>query len=165
MFSSLQALGISSLNEMQEASLKAHRETDHIILLSPTGSGKTLAFLLPLLENLAPDNTKAQAIILTPSRELALQIEQVFRSLKSGFKVVCCYGGHDINVESRSLAYTPTLIIGTPGRILDHVTRGTIDTNSISTIILDEFDKALEFGFQEDMETIFSYLPHLQKRV
>ena len=165
MFSSLQALGISSLNEMQEASLKAHRETDHIILLSPTGSGKTLAFLLPLLENLVPDNTKAQAIILTPSRELALQIEQVFRSLKSGFKVVCCYGGHDINVESRSLAYTPTLIIGTPGRILDHVTRGTIDTNSISTIILDEFDKALEFGFQEDMETIFSYLPHLQKRV
>ena len=97
---------------MQEASLKAHRETDHIILLSPTGSGKTLAFLLPLLENLAPDNTKAQAIILTPSRELALQIEQVFRSLKSGFKVVCCYGGHDINVESRSLAYTPTLIMG-----------------------------------------------------
>lgn len=83
MFSSLQALGISSLNEMQEASLKAHRETDHIILLSPTGSGKTLAFLLPLLENLAPDNTKAQAIILTPSRELALQIEQVFRSLKA----------------------------------------------------------------------------------
>ena len=165
MFSSLQALGISSLNEMQEASLKAHRETDHIILLSPTGSGKTLAFLLPLLENLAPDNTKAQAIILTPSRELALQIEQVFRSLKSGFKVVCCYGGHDINVESRSLAYTPTLIIGTPGRILDHITRGTIDTDSISTIILDEFDKALEFGFQEDMGTIFSHLPHLQKRI
>ena len=114
MFSSLQALGISSLNEMQETSLKAHRETDHIILLSPTGSGKTLAFLLPLLENLASDNTKAQAIILTPSRELALQIEQVFRSLKSGFKVVCCYGGHDINMESRSLTYTPTLIIGTP---------------------------------------------------
>ena len=115
MFSSLQALGISSLNEMQETSLKAHRETDHIILLSPTGSGKTLAFLLPLLENLDPNNTKAQAIILTPSRELALQIEQVFRSLKSGFKVVCCYGGHDINVESRSLAYTPTLIITSPG--------------------------------------------------
>lgn len=165
MFSSLQALGISSLNEMQETSLKAHRETDHIILLSPTGSGKTLAFLLPLLENLDPNNTKAQAIILTPSRELALQIEQVFRSLKSGFKVVCCYGGHDINVESRSLAYTPTLIIGTPGRILDHITRGTIDTDSISTIILDEFDKALEFGFQEDMGTIFSHLPHLQKRI
>ena len=142
MFPSLQNLGISSLNEMQETSLKAHRETDHIILLSPTGSGKTLAFLLPLLENLDPGNTKAQAIILAPSRELALQIEQVFRSLKSGFKVVCCYGGHDINEESRSLSYTPTLIIGTPGRILDHITRGTIDTNSISTIILDEFDKA-----------------------
>lgn len=161
----LQTLGISSLNEIQETSLKAHRENDHIILLSPTGSGKTLAFLLPLLENLDPDSTKAQAIILVPSRELALQIEQVFRSLKSGFKVVCCYGGHDINVESRSLSYIPTLIIGTPGRILDHITRGTIDTDSISTIILDEFDKALEFGFQEDMETIFSHLPHLQKQV
>ena len=151
----LQTLGISSLNEIQETSLKAHRENDHIILLSPTGSGKTLAFLLPLLENLDPDSTKAQAIILVPSRELALQIEQVFRSLKSGFKVVCCYGGHDINVESRSLSYIPTLIIGTPGRILDHITRGTIDTDSISTIILDEFDKPLQFGFEEDIQTIF----------
>ncbi len=165
MYPFLQSLGISSLNEMQETSLKAHQKANHIILLSPTGSGKTLAFLLPLLENLQPNNTDTQAIILTPSRELALQIEQVFRSLKSGFKVVCCYGGHDINIENRSLAYTPTLIIGTPGRIVDHITKGSIKTTSISTIILDEFDKSLEFGFQEDMETIFSHLPYLHKRV
>lgn len=165
MYPFLQSLGISSLNEMQETSLKAHQKANHIILLSPTGSGKTLAFLLPLLENLQPNNTDTQAIILTPSRELALQIEQVFRSLKSGFKVVCCYGGHDINIENRSLAYTPTLIIGTPGRIADHITKGSIKTTSISTIILDEFDKSLEFGFQEDMETIFSHLPYLHKRV
>lgn len=161
----LHTLGISSLNEMQQASLEAHREENNIVLLSPTGSGKTLAFLLPLLETLDPKNTKAQVLILTPSRELAMQIENVFRSLKSGFKVVCCYGGHDINVEIRSLSQTPTLLIGTPGRILDHVEHDTIDTDAISTVILDEFDKSLEFGFLDEMERIFSYLPHLRKRV
>lgn len=165
MYPFLQSLGISSLNEMQETSLKAHQKANHIILLSPTGSGKTLAFLLPLLENLQPNNTDTQAIILTPSRELALQIEQVFRSLKSGFKVVCCYGGHDINIENRSLAYTPTLIIGTLGRIVDHITKGSIKTTSISTIILDEFDKSLEFGFQEDMELYSLIYPIYIKRV
>ncbi len=144
--------------------LEAHKKADNIILLSPTGSGKTLAFLLPLLENLDPNETKTQAIILTPSRELAMQIEQVFRSLKSGFKITCCYGGHDINVESRSLAYTPTLVVGTPGRILDHITRGSIDSDAVSILILDEFDKSLELGFQEEMENIFFHLPHLRKR-
>ncbi|MCQ4873281.1 MULTISPECIES: DEAD/DEAH box helicase [Odoribacteraceae] len=160
----LSALGITSLNEMQQASLEAHRTTNNIVLLSPTGSGKTLAFLLPLLESLDTNESNVQALILTPSRELAMQIEQVFRSLKSGFKIVCCYGGHDINVENRSLAHTPTLVVGTPGRILDHIVHDTIATNSISTIILDEFDKSLEFGFQEDMEDIFTHLPHLRKR-
>ena len=111
----LSALGITSLNEMQQASLEAHRTTNNIVLLSPTGSGKTLAFLLPLLESLDTNESNVQALILTPSRELAMQIEQVFRSLKSGFKIVCCYGGHDINVENRSLAHTPTLVVGTPG--------------------------------------------------
>lgn len=160
----LSAIGITSLNEMQQASLEAHRTTNNIVLLSPTGSGKTLAFLLPLLESLDTNVSNVQALILTPSRELAMQIEQVFRSLKSGYKVVCCYGGHDINVENRSLAHAPTLVVGTPGRILDHIVHGTINTNSISTIILDEFDKSLELGFQEDMQDIFAHLPYLWKR-
>jgi len=160
----LSTLGITSLNEMQQTSLEAHRATNNIVLLSPTGSGKTLAFLLPLLESLDTNESNEQALILTPSRELAMQIEQVFRSLQSGFKVVCCYGGHDINVENRSLAHTPALVIGTPGRILDHIVHDTIATASITTVILDEFDKSLEFGFQDDMEDIFAHLHHLRKR-
>lgn len=160
----LSALGISSLNEIQQTSLETHRTYNNIVLLSPTGSGKTLAFLLPLLENLDTNESNVQALILTPSRELAMQIEQVFRSLQSGFKVVCCYGGHDINVENRSLAYPPALVVGTPGRILDHIMHDTITTDSVSTIILDEFDKSLEFGFLDDMKEIFAHLPHLGKR-
>ena len=161
----LKAIGITSLNEMQQASLKAHREADNIILLSPTGSGKTLAFLLPLLERLDRQEPYVQALILTPARELAMQIENVFRSLKSDFRVVCCYGGHDINVETRSLAHPPALLIGTPGRVLDHIEHETIDISTTSTVILDEFDKSLEFGFLDEMERIFSYLPNLRKRV
>ena len=161
----LKAIGITSLNEMQQASLKAHREADNIVLLSPTGSGKTLAFLLPLLESLDRQDPNVQALILTPARELAMQIENVFRSVKSDFRVVCCYGGHDINVENRSLAHPPALLIGTPGRVLDHIEHETIDISTTSTVILDEFDKSLEFGFLDEMKHIFSYLPNLRKRV
>lgn len=161
----LENIGITSLNEMQEASLRAYKKSDNIILLSPTGSGKTLAFLLPLIESLDTEKNDIQALILTPARELAMQIENVFRSLKSGLRVVCCYGGHDINVETRSLAHAPALLIGTPGRILDHIEHGTINISTVSTIILDEFDKSLEFGFLCEMERIFSYLPNLHKRV
>lgn len=162
---SLKNIGITSLNEMQETSLKAHRESDNIVLLSPTGSGKTLAFLLPLLETLDTKKPCIQALILTPARELAMQIENVFRSLKSGTRVACCYGGHDINVETRSLAHAPALLIGTPGRVLDHIEHETIDLSTTTAIILDEFDKSLELGFLDDMERIFSHLPNLRKRV
>ena len=106
----LQSLGIATLNEMQIQAIEAQRNNRDILLLSPTGSGKTLAFLLPLLEKLSSDKKEIQALILTPSRELALQIESVFRSLRSSYRVVCCYGGHDIQVEERSLVYPPALL-------------------------------------------------------
>lgn len=160
----LKNIGINSLNEMQQASLEAHRENQHIVLLSPTGSGKTLAFLLPLLDTLDPRNTDIQALIITPSRELALQIEDVFRSLKTGYKVMSCYGGHDINVEIRSLSYPPALLIGTPGRLLDHFKRGSVNGQAITTVILDEFDKSLEMGFIDEMQQIFFFLPRVTRK-
>lgn len=161
----LQSLGITALNEMQNQAIEAQQNNRDILLLSPTGSGKTLAFLLPLLERLSTDKKEIQALVLTPSRELALQIESVFRSLKSLHRVVCCYGGHDIQVEERSLAYPPALLIGTPGRLLDHIDRKNIDLKEVHTIILDEFDKSLEFGFLEEMREIFACLHGIQKRI
>ncbi|MEG0796178.1 MAG: DEAD/DEAH box helicase [Odoribacter sp.] len=158
-------LKIDALNEMQIASLQAHTTAQDLILLSPTGSGKTLAFLLPLLAALQSGNDRLQAIIITPSRELALQIESVFRSLGSGFKICCCYGGHPAAVERCSLAQPTAVVVGTPGRLLDHIEKRVVDVRAVSTIILDEFDKSLEFGFQEEMSAILEHLTGVKRRV
>jgi superfamily II DNA/RNA helicase len=161
---SLQNLRITALNAMQEAALAAAKKSD-VIVLSPTGSGKTLGFLLPLLGNLQNDVATVQALILVPSRELALQIEQVFKTMSTGFKVNCCYGGHDVKTERNNLSHPPAVLIGTPGRIAHHLRRESFSTDTIHTLILDEFDKALEFGFQEDMTYIIRQLPAVKKRM
>src|SRR6185295_11092789 len=144
-------LKISSLNAMQLASLEAGKKSQDLILLSPTGSGKTLAFLLPVLTQMDPEKSGVQALILVPSRELGLQIEQVVKLMGTGFKVNCCYGGHSTKTEKNNLEHPPALLIGTPGRIAHHLRQKNFDTHSINTLILDEFDKSLEFGFQEEM--------------
>jgi len=160
----LENLKISTLNEMQHAALNADNSRD-IILLAPTGSGKTLAFLLPLLGVLDADVPFVQALILVPSRELALQIEQVFKNMATGIKVNCFYGGHSTKIENNSLSEPAALVIGTPGRIAHHLRKESFSTDKIKTLILDEFDKSLEFGFQEDMAYIIRQLPALKKRV
>lgn len=160
----LQNLKIEAPNEMQQAALGAAEKGD-LVLLSPTGSGKTLGFLLPLLSLLNRDISGVQAMILAPSRELALQIEQVFRNMGSGFKVNCCYGGHPVKTEINNLSQPPAVLIGTPGRIAHHLRREHFDTAAVSTLVLDEFDKALEFGFQEDMAYIIRQLPFIRKRI
>jgi len=157
-------IGIEKLNEMQQAVLNAGVTKD-MILLSPTGSGKTLAFLLPLLTTLTTEEKKIQALIVAPSRELALQIETVFRSLGAGYKVNCCYGGHPIRTEKKSLEHPPAVLIGTPGRIVDHLERGNINLDTVRTLILDEFDKSFEFGFLSEMKEIISHLPGVRRRV
>ncbi|OOQ62015.1 DEAD/DEAH box helicase [Mucilaginibacter pedocola] len=160
----LQKLNIEKLNPMQEAAISAAEKSD-LILLSPTGSGKTLGFLLPVLNLLRADIDGVQALVLVPSRELALQIEQVFRSMGTGFKVNCCYGGHPVRVEMKNLSQPPALLIGTPGRIGHHLRRESFDTNNVTTLVLDEFDKSLEFGFQEDMAYIIGQLRSIRKRI
>jgi superfamily II DNA/RNA helicase len=160
----LQNLKIAELNEMQHAAIEAAKKGD-VILLSPTGSGKTLAFLLPLLSLLDPAVSTVQALVLVPSRELALQIEQVFKTMASGFKVNCCYGGHPVKIERNNLSEPPAVLIGTPGRIAHHLRRDSFNTATIRTLILDEFDKSLEYGFQEDMAYIISQLPAIRKRI
>lgn len=160
----LASAGIEMLNEMQQAVLEAGTTKD-MILLSPTGSGKTLAFLLPLLPRLTDEERIIQALIVAPSRELALQIETVFRSLGTGYKVNCCYGGHPLRTEKKSLEHPPTVLIGTPGRIVDHIERGNVNLDTVRTLILDEFDKSLELGFTDEMKEILSHLPNVRRRV
>ena len=161
----LSNLKINALNEMQLATIEAAKANNEIILLSDTGSGKTLAFLIPVLELLNEDLKTTQAMIIVPSRELALQIEQVFRTMATPFKVTCCYGGHLRETEENNLVQPPALIIGTPGRIGDHIRRGNITIDTIENIVLDEFDKSLELGFQEEMSFIISSLPNVKRKM
>lgn len=162
----LKSLKIEKLNPMQEASLRANSQGKDVVLLSPTGSGKTLAFLLPLLQELKPEENTIQSLVLVPSRELALQIESVFKAMNTGFKTCCCYGGHPISDEKKSiLGNHPAIIIGTPGRINDHLGKGNFIPDTIHTLVIDEFDKSLEYGFQDEMSDIISQLPGLKKRI
>lgn len=160
----LEKFGFSALKNMQMEVLNSDSSRD-LVLLSPTGSGKTLAFLLPLLQSLNKDEKEVQALILVPSRELALQIEQVFKQMNTGFKVNCCYGGHDIKTEKNNLAQPPAVLIGTPGRLAYHVRHANFNTADVKFLVLDEFDKALEFGFQDDMSFIIYDLPNLKRRM
>ncbi|MDH6303763.1 superfamily II DNA/RNA helicase [Parabacteroides sp. PF5-5] len=157
-------VGIPALNEMQQAVLDAGTTKD-MVLLSPTGSGKTLAFLLPLLTTMRQGEASIQTLIVAPSRELALQIETVFRSLGAGYKINCVYGGHPIRTEKKSLEHPPAVLIGTPGRIVDHLDRGNINLDTVRTLILDEFDKTLELGFLSQLKEILSHLPGVRRRV
>lgn len=157
-------LQITDMNQMQKSTYKTSENNTDIILLSPTGSGKTLAFLFPILRNLKSDVKGIQALILVPARELALQIEQVFKSMGTDFKVSVAYGGHDKKIEINNLIEAPAVLIGTPGRIAYHLKYENFNPETIKTLVLDEFDKALELGFQEDMEYIIGSLNGLSQR-
>ncbi len=169
----LSNLKIEALNDMQQAAVAASKKGNDVVLLAPTGSGKTLGFLLPVFSRLggqsgvgaAASKKGVQALILVPSRELALQIEQVFKQMGTGFKVNCCYGGHAVRTERHNFEEPPALLIGTPGRIAYHLRHENFDESGITTLVLDEFDKALEFGFQEDMAYIIGKLLSLKQRI
>lgn len=161
----LKNLSITGFNEMQEATIEKADAANDLMLLAPTGSGKTLAFLIPLLNKLDSNLPGVQALIVAPSRELSLQIEQVFKSMKTFYKVSCCYGGHSFKIEQNSLSESPTLIIGTPGRLADHITRNSFDAKTIHMVVVDEFDKSLHMGFQAQLTTIFKALSGQQQHL
>ena len=161
----LAKLSITTLNQMQEEVVLAISSTPNTVLLSPTGTGKTVAFLLPTIGALDPECTEVQLLILVPSRELAIQIEQVIRQMGSGYKANAIYGGRPISKDKIDLAHTPSIIIGTPGRVADHLRRETFVTSSIKTLVLDEFDKSLEVGFEIQMREILEHLQVLEKRI
>lgn len=161
----LHNLGFSSWNALQEETLKMSRKQDNLLILSPTGSGKTLAFLLPIVENLDPAAGFIQSLIIVPSRELGMQIADVFKSMKTKHKVSVVYGGHEMRIERNNLLNPPAVLIGTPGRLLDHIQKGQVDLTKVETLVLDEFDKSLEFGFENEMIHILDRVPQAKKRI
>ncbi|WP_034925350.1 DEAD/DEAH box helicase [Gillisia sp. CAL575] len=161
----LKKMGIAKLNPMQEEACEVISTNANVVLLSPTGTGKTLAFLLPIIDQLDMNSKEVQAMILVPSRELAIQIEQVVREMGTGYKTNAVYGGRAFSKDKIELKHEPAILIGTPGRISDHLRRETFSVNSIKTLVLDEFDKSLEVGFEEQMKEIINALPNIEKRI
>jgi superfamily II DNA/RNA helicase len=161
----LNKFDITALNPMQEETSKTIQMKSDVVLLSPTGTGKTLAFLLPLIETLDINCAEIQILILVPSRELAQQIEQVIRKMGSGFKVNAVYGGRAGALDKIDLKHRPAILIGTPGRIADRFRRDNISLEYINTLVLDEFDKSLEIGFEKEMTEIIEALPNVQQRI
>lgn len=161
----LKKLGIEELNPMQQKAQEVIAANNNTVLLSPTGTGKTLAFLLPVIEELDTNCDKVQALVLVPSRELAIQIEQVTREMGSGFKANAVYGGRSFSKDKTALHHPPAILIGTPGRIADHLRKETFSIEAIKVLVLDEFDKSLETGFEAEMSEIITALPNLQKRI
>lgn len=156
---------ITALNPMQEEAIKAIQSKSDVVLLSPTGTGKTLAFLLPLIETLDVNCAEIQLLILVPTRELAQQIEQVVRKMGTGFKANAVYGGRAGALDKVDLKHRPAILIGTPGRISDRFRRDNISLDHINTLVLDEFDKSLEIGFEKEMAEIADALPNVQQRI
>ncbi len=161
----LQKLSIEMLNPMQEEAHAVIRSCSEIVLLSPTGTGKTLAFLLPIIAELDADCNEIQALIIVPSRELAIQIEQVIREMGTGYKANAVYGGRSGSKDKIELKHPPAILIGTPGRVADHIRRENFSLEKISVLVLDEFDKSLEVGFEAEMSEISSALPNIQKKI
>ena len=151
--------GISVPTPVQERAVPAMRAGRDVIAQAQTGTGKTLAFLLPVLEKIKPQGAVVQALVIAPTRELAIQIARVAEPLAAllGIGTVLVYGGADIERQKEKLRRHPQLVIGTPGRLLDHVRRGTLALGSVNKVVLDEADEMLKLGFIEDVETLLEH--------
>ena len=160
----LEKLGIE-MNAMQNEAYDAilHSRND-VVVLSPTGSGKTLAYLMPLVQLVDADSDEVQAVVITPGRELALQSAEVLKSMGSGLRGMACYGGRPTMDEHRVLRQVkPQIIFGTPGRLNDHLEKRNILADDIKYLVIDEFDKCLEMGFQDEMSALIDKLPNINR--
>ena len=169
----LRKLGIAELNEMQQHAVEAISGSDgDVVLLSPTGTGKTLAYLLPLARLVESDGAAGEdgawplALVVTPGRELALQSHEVLQSTGCGLRSTACYGGRAAMDEHRVLRQLrPHIVFGTPGRLNDHLGKENMSRHAIRYLVIDEFDKCLEMGFQAEMQRLIRRLPGLRRRI
>lgn len=153
------------LNPMQEETMHAvlHGNKD-VVVLSPTGSGKTLAYLMPLVQLIDPKVDEPQLVVVTPGRELALQSTEVLKSMGTGLRTMACYGGRAAMDEHRVMnKVLPQVIFGTPGRLNDHLDKGNFSAEHVKYLVIDEFDKCLEMGFQDEMGRLIASLPYLER--
>ena len=163
----LAKMHLESLNEMQQAVSGAILNTeDNLMILSPTGTGKTLAYLLPLCQRLKSEINAVQAIVIVPGRELALQSSSVLKDMSSGLRSCACYGGRATMDEHRTLRQVqPHIIFGTPGRLNDHLDKANVLVDNLRYIVIDEFDKCLEMGFQIEMQNLITRLPQSARQI
>lgn len=171
-------LGIDALSPMQEQAAQACADHRQLVLLAPTGTGKTLAYLLPVVEELmrgapkllAPTQEATRGVpsvlVLVPTHELAAQTAHVVKAMQGGIRVLACYGGRPVMEEQRLLrTLQPQLVVATPGRAADHLREAHIDGTRIRTLVIDEFDKCLQLGFQRQMSEVIDLLPRLNRRI
>lgn len=161
-------MGFEEASPIQTKAIPAIISGKDIIGQAQTGTGKTAAFGIPLLQKIDPKNKKLQAIVLCPTRELAIQVADEIRNLAKymhGIKILPIYGGQDIVKQIRSLKNGTQLVIGTPGRVMDHMRRKTVKMDHIHTVVLDEADEMLNMGFRDDIETILSGVPEERQTV
>ncbi len=154
-------------NGMQTATIDAVQNgSGDVIVLSPTGTGKTLAYLLPVAAQTDTTSTTLQTLVVVPGRELALQSDTVLKSIGSGIRSMAVYGGRPTMDEHRLLRQQrPQIIFGTPGRINDHIAKGNIDVQRLAFLVIDEFDKCLDMGFQQEIETLLHSIPVKTRRI
>lgn len=161
----LSKLGITELNPMQTEAYDKISQHPDVILHSPTGTGKTLAFLLPVIEKINTEVEGVQVIIITPTRELAIQIETVIKNMGTGLRAFAVYGGRSVSRDIEQFKTAPSILVGTPGRVSDHLYRVSFNSETVHTLILDEYDKSLEIGFEEEMKDILYDLKHLKNKI
>ena len=158
----VEEMGFETMTPIQEQAIPVLLEGRDVIGQAQTGTGKTAAFAIPMIQRINADIRKPQGIILCPTRELAMQAAEEIRKLTRymhGVKVLPVYGGQDIGRQIRALSQGVQIIVGTPGRVMDHLRRHTIKTNEIKMIVLDEADEMLNMGFREDIETVLKDMP------
>lgn len=163
--SALRKIGVEALNGMQRAALEHCSCCNSMVLLSPTGTGKTLAYLLPLLQRLEAASNALQALIVVPSRELAQQVAGVWRTMETPYRMAALYGGRPVAEEAAVLRNVlPAAVVGTPGRLIDHLRQGNLLADACRVLVIDEFDKCLEMGFCDEMQQLLELLPGVDSR-
>ena len=155
--------GFTQATPIQGGAIPYFMDWKDVVAKAPTGTGKTFAFGIPMVEHVDPDSSEVQALILAPTRELAIQIRDELRDLcafREGVRTVCLYGGQPIEKQITQLKAKPQIVVATPGRLMDHMKRRTVKLDKVQTVVLDEADRMLDMGFIQDVTRILDKIPH-----